>query len=1280
MKQHVFKSFTTMILMVFGLCLTQAYAFDSTVNLAVGKPAVARDSRSFDGYGSNPAFVTDNDMNSHWCAQWDAAGMGSWIYIDLQNYYLVNKVVIAWRGNRWPNGAWKIQVATNEPDASGNSNWVDAYVGNAGTDTDAGTGTYVFTSTAGRYVRMLGIAQSTGYGYNIYEMRAYASDYATPQGGANAIAISPSSKTLMVNQTYQFQSSILAQNGIPLDVTYTPSWTIQEPSSGASINGISGLFRATQTGTYTIACSTTYESSPFNASATVTVIPFDANQNLALNKTATTSGQTASNGNDGNLDSRWRSSNANQHEWWQVDLGTDYVINNVTIKMNGDGGARGATYNILVSLTGLDGSWQTVVTSAQIPAGSGQEYNSHALASVPARYVKYDGLTRGGWDHNFAEFEVHGTGFYHATATATFTSVLFNNANVIANEEAALTITALDEESSPYLNATITGLEITEGNASGVTFEKRSDVWYARGLTQGTYTLRATGVDNTDGSIVKTGTATFTVTEARRVATINLTSPSAFTKYATNRPYDLSVSCVDQYGAAINPTIIWDIQGTAGGSVTNNKYTPANKGTGTVKATSTTSAGTVQSTPITFDVITEGANITLNKPVSSISTATTDGSNAVDANIGTQWIVPDVTGANNVYDAWITIDLQANYLIELIDVIWEGAYSKTYTVDYSTNGVDFTTKYNGSNNGGTVTKYNQFYANPSTARFVRIHSTEAGSGYGTKILDVYIHGVDASVTNHFRTVGSGNWNDISTWETSTDNVNWVPATVFPTTYANSIEILNGKTVTLTENLKASTLNINGGGKLTLNSGKTLEATAINIQSDPTNGTGTYVDKGTTKITSASVQQYITAGRNWYISCPLGSALSGVVTGTAGNRLWKYDELNTGNVQWNPVTSTDVSLNMMTGYIANTISNGLITFSGDTLNTGNKSILLNRTENGKASRGYNLVGNPYPSYLDWTAARANSSNLGSTMWYRTKTTGYIFATYNASGGQYTNQATQFIPPMQAFWVYVNASGNGSSTTGTLSVTNDMRSHESGSNRLKSPSYRNTAQQVLRLKVSNGTNDDETVVYFDSNAANGFDSYDSQKMSNGNPVPDIYTVVESQNLAINGMTSINPNQEIALGFKTDASNTFTIEATEVRNFDASTKIILKDNLLHSEQEITEGTSYSFISDPVASTSRFSIIFKSGSITTELKSSNNDNEVSVFKNAAGQMVVKCTTDILTPCANISVYNSIGLKLENKLLTSTTTVLSELYPSGVYFVNVQAKGKTTTKKVVVN
>ena len=264
-------------------------------------------------------------------------------------------------------------------------------------------------------------------------------------------------------------------------------------------------------------------------------------------------------------------------------------------------------------------------------------------------------------------------------------------------------------------------------------------------------------------------------------------------------------------------------------------------------------------------------------------------------------------------------------------------------------------------------------------------------------------------------------------------------------------------------------------------------------------------------------------------------------------------------------------------------------------------------------------------------------------------------------------------MQAFWVKVTY-GN---TTGSVSFTNAMRSINDvtlTTNKLKVPALE--TQQLLRLQVSNGTNSDETVIAFNANASDSFDNYDSPKMSNNNvAIPEIYTLAGTEKVAINGMKNI---ATMPLGFTTGETNSFSIKATEISNFDADTKVILKDNLLNTEQDITDGTAYSFTSDASTGISRFSIVFKTVSITTGID--NNfvgDLNVNIFKNSNGLITINRND---ASHGFVTVSNAIGQNLINAQTTGTSTVINKTFSSGVYFVTLNVAGNKTTKKVIIN
>ncbi len=69
----------------------------------------------------------------------------------------------------------------------------------------------------------------------------------------------------------------------------------------------------------------------------------------------------------------------------------------------------------------------------------------------------------------------------------------------------------------------------------------------------------------------------------------------------------------------------------------------------------------------------------------------------------------------------------------------------------------------------------------------------------------------------YRTTGSGNWNNASTWERF-DGSSWISAGSAPTTAENIITILNGHTITVSSNTTVDQVVVEYGGFLVVNSG------------------------------------------------------------------------------------------------------------------------------------------------------------------------------------------------------------------------------------------------------------------------------------------------------------------------------------------------------------------------------------------------------------------------------------------------------------------------------
>ena len=495
---------------------------------------------------------------------------------------------------------------------------------------------------------------------------------------------------------------------------------------------------------------------------------------------------------------------------------------------------------------------------------------------------------------------------------------------------------------------------------------------------------------------------------------------------------------------------------------------------------------------------------------------------------------------------------------------------------------------------------------------------------------------------------------------------------------NSTSTLAGNATAKSLTLNAA-LSVNAGKKLTVSTTMANNST-LNLLSDAT-GTATITTPATISGSgTANVSQYLGGARNWYISSPV----SGATVPASGYTFYQRNEaLNS----W-PIMSSSDALNVGQGYIALPSSGPVTyTFTG-TLNTGDVTVNLQRTTNQPTKPGFNLIGNPYPSYLNVRSVINAKANLQQTIWYRTRTTGdaptYNFETVNLASGVGTSnageQVTALIPPMQSFWVRTNANGE------TLTFTNSLRSHagvattdlgDVSTTTLKVHAMNASSSSVLRLQVSNGKNTDQTVLYTSANASNGYDDYDSQKFFNSSAsIAEICTIVNGESLAINGMNSIPNDTEIVLGFSTLTAGTFSIRASQIADFDPTVSIYLKDNVTNSLVQLTTDDSYSFTSDVTTNnTSRFALVFKSASIATGINPNTNEN-VWISTNANNQIMINGSNGT----GSVAVYNAVGQKMYSNNLTSNVNVLNTPLHSGAYLVTVTTSGKSITKKVIID
>ena len=551
------------------------------------------------------------------------------------------------------------------------------------------------------------------------------------------------------------------------------------------------------------------------------------------------------------------------------------------------------------------------------------------------------------------------------------------------------------------------------------------------------------------------------------------------------------------------------------------------------------------------------------------------------------------------------------------------------------------------------------------------------------------NGVDGSFTTTAATASTflttGNFSSAGNWSAG------IPA--------STTDVTISAYCTVDGSYPLKSLTINPGNAVTIASGNNLSVSGdFIIKSDALNGTATLINYGSLIVGGmTNVEQYLTGGsvktdhQWWYIASPLTGATGGVITQGNQNNLGYYDE-SANPAGFIQITGNAEPLIAGRGYYAQLKNTGTYIFNGGKLNNGDITITSTRSGTTYEKRGFNLVGNPYPSYLNWDLAYQSATNIRPTIWYRTYTgggdmgNGMEFETYNSALGiAIPATLNNFIPPVQGFWVRVNNDGTGTEpiqSTGMIYLTNAMLSHAGtvdnpSTNRLKSPDA--SIEQVIRLTVTNGENGDETVIATNVNALDSYDIYDSEKMSNNNvDIPEIYTLAGSEQLSINGLNSITDSKEVILGFQPGQAGNFKIEATEISNLESNMNVILIDKLTGINKVLTVGTPYSFSTDALKTNDRFIIRFKSGSIYTGVDNAYDNRNVLIFFNLHNWITVTCN-DRNFNASSVSIYNAAGQKLWQQKLTNTTTEINSVFIPGIYMVTVNTGDQSVTRKMII-
>jgi hypothetical protein len=511
------------------------------------------------------------------------------------------------------------------------------------------------------------------------------------------------------------------------------------------------------------------------------------------------------------------------------------------------------------------------------------------------------------------------------------------------------------------------------------------------------------------------------------------------------------------------------------------------------------------------------------------------------------------------------------------------------------------------------------------------------------------------------------WNKISNWQLVCEG--WTepqPATELPSSNPDMIDdIIVAKDLDATSNyivkdvelLADVTLKITSTGALEIIGDiANTDENALIVDADK-NGIGSLVHNS--DDVKAKVNCYIdnsSVSRNWsadwhFISSPVvNQTIESFILTEENYDFYSWSEFNS---TWNNQKKDNSTTNDFytdngfdfakgRGYLVAYENEGYKKFLG-TLNNGDVTYPLSCSTDGEfvieKYTGFNLLGNPYPSYIDWEAEGWTRDKLElQTVWiYDDDVNNYI--TYTL-GGVATNGGSQYIAPCQGFFVKAK-------TTGNFVMTNDIRT------RTKSAFRKDNDENIFKVRVNGASGQDEIAVVIGDND-------DVFKMFSLNEsAPSLYINKGVGNYTV---VYIDDEKSLPLNFEAESMSMFTISLSEAGN--DFTQIYLEDRLTGEKVNLLTD-SYSFLHSKSNTKERFVLSFVNGQQTT-------DNSHFAYINN-GEIII----DDINGNAQINIYDVTGRRVFSR--DDVHSVQTNGYSAGVYIIQkIDDKGIKTQKIVI--
>lgn len=494
---------------------------------------------------------------------------------------------------------------------------------------------------------------------------------------------------------------------------------------------------------------------------------------------------------------------------------------------------------------------------------------------------------------------------------------------------------------------------------------------------------------------------------------------------------------------------------------------------------------------------------------------------------------------------------------------------------------------------------------------------------------------------------TGNWSSTSCWQNEA-----LPA-------SNETAIVRA-VATVDDAYSYADLNIEATGSVTISSGKslTINGTIVNnagisglvINSDAT-GSGSLIF--TTGTPNATAQRYIVQNE-WHLVTPITIPTTAFdfYLGDV-NRSWLayYDE---GSDTYPYLTDENASLSRATGYsywIDNAQGAQTIDFTGTLIGTDVTATLA------KATNGWNLIGNPFSSALDWAAVTAGI------------TTGTAYVWDNSVGGYLYSSGTlpsDIIPLGQGF--LVQASSAGDFTIQAAARVNNTASFVKSAN-----ADRNEPNQFIRLDLDGGYYGNTVFVGFPENGTDDFDiSGDATKLYSTTDNVQFFAIENDKELCVNANAPLTEGESktVPLNLVQVTDGEYTLAVSELNQLE-NISITLEDIKTGNTQDLRAKPTYLFNATYNDYPERFLLHFawSPDDLEEDFEQPSNIQIYSYGK----EVYIHSTDDAVNQNGNVFIYDLMGRELADQKIAGEKLIKIPVNTANNYVVVKVVKASST-------